>query len=193
MSAPSTKERLLEAGMSMLLERGYHDLGIQALLEETKIPKGSFYHYFKTKEEFGIACIDLYMEEVHGALDMCLGNKKHPPLQRVRNFFDKVREKYRGEGYLGCLLGGLGQELSGVSDVFRAKVEACFAAIAERIAGCLEEARVQGALAADTDAKAMGNLLVNCWEGAALRSRLSRNPAPLKAMLDFYFAAAAPR
>ena len=177
----------------MLLERGYHDLGIQALLEETGIPKGSFYHYFKTKEEFGVACIDLYMEDVHGALDACLGKTKHPPLKRVRSFFETVQQKYKGEGYLGCLLGGLGQELSGVSEVFRAKVEECFTAIAERLAVCLEEARVQGALAADTDPKAMGHLLVNCWEGAALRCRLARDPAPLRAMLDFYFRAAAPR
>lgn len=179
--------------MAMLLERGYHDLGIQALLEQTKIPKGSFYHHFKTKEEFGLACIDLYMQEVHGALDACLGDETQPPLQRVRSFFGMVAEKYRGEGYLGCLLGGLGQELSGVSEVFRARVEMCFSAIAERISATLEEARTRGELAADTHPRELADLLVNCWEGAALRCRLARDPAPLTAMLDFYFRAAGSR
>jgi len=193
LSAKPTKERLLEAGMAMLLERGYHDLGIQALLEQTKVPKGSFYHHFKTKEEFGLACIDLYMQEVHGALDLCLGDETQPPLQRVRTFFGAVAEKYRGDGYLGCLLGGLGQELSGVSEVFRARVEKCFSAIAERISGTLEEARARGDLATDTDPRELAELLVNCWEGAALRCRLARDPAPLTAMLDFYFRAAGSR
>lgn len=176
--------------MAMLLERGYNDLGIAALLDGTGIPKGSFYHYFKSKEDFGLQAIDLYMKYVHAGLDQCLGDQSVPPLQRVRNFFEATEVKYRGEGYLGCLLGGLGQELSGVSESFRRKVEWCFSEIAKRIAQTLEEARARGDLAATTDCRAMGDLLVNCWEGAALRTRLSRDPAPLRAMLDFYFQAA---
>ena len=91
---------------------------------------------------------------------------------------------------MGCLLGGLGQELSGVSDVFRRKIEACFSEIASRLAGCLEEARTRGDLPVDADTKRLASLLVDCWEGAALRSRLHGNAAPLVAMLDFYFQAA---
>ncbi|HEX7061331.1 MAG TPA: TetR family transcriptional regulator C-terminal domain-containing protein [Woeseiaceae bacterium] len=193
MIARPTRQRLLETGMAMLLERGYHDLGVQAVLTEAEVPKGSFYHHFRSKEEFGIACIDLYMEAVHEGLDQCLQDPATPPLQRIRNFFEGTAEKYRGQGYLGCLLGGLGQELSGVSETFRAKVEECFGVIASRLAQCLAEARDEGALAPETDPQQLAELLVNCWEGAALRCRLARSPAPLHAMLDFYFAAAAPR
>ena len=100
-------------------------------------------------------------------------------------------EKYRGEGYLGCLLGGLGQELSGVSETFRRKVEQCFNEIAGRIAVTLQEAVDIGDLAQGTDTQKMAELLVNCWEGAALRMRLRRDPAPLMEMLDFYFRTAA--
>ena len=91
---------------------------------------------------------------------------------------------------MGCLLGGLGQELSGVSDVFRRKVDACFSRIAARMAVCLEEARKRGDIPPDSDPPRLASLLVDCWEGAALRSRLRRNPAPLTAMLDFYFRSA---
>ena len=91
---------------------------------------------------------------------------------------------------MGCLLGGLGQELSGVSDVFRRKVEACFSRIAVRMAVCLEEARPRGDVPPDSDPPRLASLLVDCGEGAALRSRLRRNPAPLTAMLDFYFRSA---
>jgi len=73
---------------------------------------------------------------------------------------------------MGCLLGGLGQELSGVSEVFRRKVEACFSAIAARMAVCLEEARQRGDIPADSNPRQMASLLVDCWEGAARRSRL---------------------
>jgi TetR/AcrR family transcriptional repressor of nem operon len=188
-----TKQRLLDAGMPMLLERGYNDLGVQALLAATSIPKGSFYHHFNDKEDFALQVIDQYMRQVHEGLDVCLGDSSRPPLERVRRFFEMTQESYRKEGYLGCLLGGLGQELSGVSDVFRHKIEGCFSEMVGRLADCLEEARTRGDILADSDTRRLASLLVDCWEGAALRSRLRGNAGPLTAMLDFYFESAVAR
>jgi len=189
----STKQRLLDVGWSMLLEHGYHDLGIQALLAATGTPKGSFYHHFKDKEDFALQVIDQYMRHAHAGLDVCLGDTDRPPLERVRRFFELTQQNYRKEGYMGCLLGGLGQELSGVSEVFRRKIEGCFSEIAERIAVCLDKARKGGDIPADSNTRRMASLLVDCWEGAALRSRLRGNAAPLTAMLDFYFQSAVSR
>jgi TetR/AcrR family transcriptional repressor of nem operon len=191
--AHSTKQRLLDAGMAMLLKHGYHDLGIQALLEATGTPKGSFYHHFKDKEDFALQVIHQYMGYVHAGLDACLGDESRPPLKRVRRFFELTLQNYRKEGYLGCLLGGLGQELSGVSEVFRRKVEGCFSEIAKRIAVCLDEARARGDIPAESNTRRMASLLVDCWEGAALRSRLRGNATPLTTMLDFYFETAVRR
>ena len=192
-TAHATKQRLLDAGMAMLLKHGYHDLGIQALLEATATPKGSFYHHFRDKEDFALQVIDEYMGHVHGGLDACLQDASRPPLKRVRRFFELTLQKYREQGYLGCLLGGLGQELSGVSEVFRQKVEDCFSQIARRIAVCLDEAREKGDIPAGSNTRRMAGLLVDCWEGAALRSRLRGNSTPLTTMLDFYFEAAVGR
>jgi TetR/AcrR family transcriptional regulator, transcriptional repressor for nem operon len=188
-----TKQRLLDAGFAMLQEHGYNDLGIQALLAATGIPKGSFYHHFQDKEDFALQVLDQYMRQAHAGLDACLGDTGRPPLERVRCFFEVTQESYREQGYLGCLMGGLGQELSGVNEVFRRKIEECFSQIAARLALCLEEARRQGDIPADADVRQMANVLVDCWEGAALRSRLRREAAPLNAMLDFYFHSAVAR
>ncbi|MEA2780754.1 MAG: TetR/AcrR family transcriptional regulator, transcriptional repressor for nem operon [Rhodospirillaceae bacterium] len=182
----STKQRLIDAGLGMLLKQGYNNLGIQGLLTATGTPKGSFYHHFRDKEDFALQVIDAYIAQVHAGLDACLGDKGRPPLARVRRFFELTQQAYREQGYMGCLLGGLGQELSGVSEVFRRKIEGCFSAIAERMATCLEEARQGGEIPTECDVRQMADLLVDCWEGAALRSRLRRNPASLTAMLDFY-------
>jgi len=133
------------------------------------------------------------MVGVHAGLDACLGDTERLPLDRVRHFFEMTQQHYRTEGYMGCLMGGLGQELSGVSEVFARKIDGCFAQIATRLAVCLEEARVRGDLPPGSDPPRMAALLVDCWEGAALRSRLQRNPAPLEAMLDFYFRQAVAR
>lgn len=177
----------------MLLEHGYNDLGLQALLDATHTPKGSFYHHFRDKEDFALQVLDQYMHDVHGSIDACLGDTGRPPLERVRRFFETTQASYREQGYLGCLMGGLGQELSGVNEQFRRRIEDCLSGITSRLALCLEEARANGEIPADADSRRMADLLVDCWEGAALRSRLRRDPSSLTAMLDFYFQSVVPR
>lgn len=188
-----TKQRLLDTGLALLLEQGYNHLGIDPLLKQAGVPKGSFYHHFRSKEDFALQVIDTYMTEVKEGLDACLGDESLPPLARVRRFLELSKKKYRGEGYLGCLLGGLGQELSGVNGRFRRKVEECFSELARRFAACFEIAKTRGELPADADPRELADLLINCWEGAALRSRLWRKASPLDDVLDFWFGAVAGR
>jgi TetR/AcrR family transcriptional repressor of nem operon len=187
--AVTTKQDLLELGLKLLLKHGYGDLGVATLLEEAGIPKGSFYHHFENKEDFGLQAIDLYMDGVHGALGAAFGDETVEPLAQIRRFFEMVTAGYKGEGYLGCLLGGLGQELAGISPAFSKKVEQCFNVIARRFEKALHVAKARGQLRKGVDPRELADLLVNCWEGAALRSRIRRNPAPLGQMLDFYFQA----
>jgi TetR/AcrR family transcriptional repressor of nem operon len=188
-----TKLRLLTAGMQLLLARGYHAVGVQDVLAATGVPKGSFYHHFESKEDFALQALEVYQANVHELLAATLDRPGRPPLARVRDFFEGVRDAYMHEGYLGCFLGALGQELSGASDVFRRRIDGCLDEIAGRIAGCLTEARRAGDLPAAADPARMAELLVNAWEGAALRSRLVRDARPLMDMLDFYFTAVTTR
>lgn len=185
----TTKQDLLTMGLQLLLKHGYSDLGVAKLLEQAGVPKGSFYYHFESKESFGLQAIDLYMESVHAALDTAFADDGREPLEQIRHFFAMVSSGYKGDGYLGCLLGGLGQELSGISPPFRKKVEACFNVIARRFEKALRRARDRDQLREGVDPREVADLLVNCWEGAALRSRLRRNASPLGQMLDFYFTA----
>lgn len=175
--------------MQLLLKHGYADLGVATLLEKAGVPKGSFYHHFESKEDFGLQALDFYMQGVHGALDAAFRDSEQEPLEQIRGFFALVTASYKGEGYLGCLLGGLGQELSGVSPAFRKKVEHCFGVIAKGFEKALVVAKARGQLRDGVEPAELAELLVNCWEGAALRSRLRRSPDPLGQMLDFYFDA----
>ena len=184
-----TKQRLLDVGLTLLLKHGYADLGVLTLLAATGIPKGSFYHHFAHKEDFALQVVDQYMRGAHMALDAALNDEGLAPLARVRRFFTLIQQSYREEGYMGCLLGGLGQELSGISEVFRCRIQQCFEEIASRLGSCLQEARDRGDLPADADPQRLAALLVDCWEGAALSSRLRGDGEPLTAMLDFYLAA----
>lgn len=172
----------------MLLERGYHGLGMQDLLDRTGVPRGSFYHHFESKEDLALQAVDLYAAMAHAQLDTSLGDVERPPLERARDFFEHIRAMYASEGYLGCFLGALGQELSGMNDVFRHRIEACFASLTGRLAECLEEARASGDLPQDMDAQQFATVLIQAWEGAALRSRLVRSAEPLESFFEFYFS-----
>lgn len=185
-----TKLLLLETGLSMLLERGYNDLGINALLGAAGVPKGSFYHHFDSKQDFALQVVDLYMEGVHQGLEITLADDGRPAVTRARAFFEATIQKYSEDGYLGCMLGGLGQELSGVNEVFGVRIQGCLDDISAQLAACLAQGKARGELPEDAEPEVMARLLVDCWEGAALRSRLQRDPGPLQRMLDFYFGAA---
>lgn len=187
----STKQRLVDEGLRMMLRQGYNSLGVQALLDAANVPKGSFYHHFADKEDFAHQVIDAYTSGVHAALDACVTDISMPPLERICAFFRQVERQYREEGYLGCLIGGLGQELSGVNDTFRLQIEQCFDSIARRLQTCLDAAQAEGSISRSVDTAQMASLLVDCWEGAALRSRLTRSRAPLDAMLDYYLSSIA--
>lgn len=187
-----TKRRLIDAGLRLMLANGYHALGVQQLLAETRIPKGSFYHHFESKEDFALQVIDAYTANVHALLDVVLSDRNKAPLDRVRNFFENVRLAYEAEGYLGCFLGALGQELSGASDLFRRKIEGCLADISSRLAETIADAKSRGDLPANVNPREMADVLVDAWEGAALRTRLVRSGRPLDAVLNFYFTAVRP-
>ena len=75
----STKQRLIDAGLRMLLEQGYNSLGIQAVLDATDTPKGSFYHHFKDKEDFALNVVDAYVADVHAGLDKCVQDRTRAP------------------------------------------------------------------------------------------------------------------
>ena len=178
-----TKRRLLDVGLATLLERGYNATGIQDLLVATNVPKGSFYHHFGSKEDFALQVIDRYVAEVHVLLDQSLGELDRAPLDRVRLFFERLLALYASQGYLGSLIGILGQELAAVSTAFRRRIEAAFDGIARRLAEPLEEARRRGDMPSENDPLLAATLLIDCWEGAAMRSRLLRSPVPLEAAL----------
>jgi TetR/AcrR family transcriptional repressor of nem operon len=186
----ATKRRLLEVGLATLLERGYNATGIQDLLVATSVPKGSFYHHFESKEDFALQVVDRYVAEVHALMDQAMGEFERAPLERVRLYFERMLSMYAAQGYLGSLLGLLGQELAAVNTAFRRKTEGAFDGIARRLADALDEARRRGELPAETDALQMANLLLDCWEGAAQRSRVSRSAGPLEAVLEISFRAA---
>ena len=183
-----TKSLLLEHGLQLLLQRGYNNTGIHDVLLAAKTPKGSFYHFFESKEEFGLQILEQYAESAYLSLEARLSDESIPPVKRVKKFFQDIFAGYKDKGCKeGCLLGNLGQELSEINDTFRKTVADNLNRWAKLIAQCLREAQKRGELSKDIKPREMANLLIDGFEGAALRMKLVRNDAPLKAFMRLYF------
>ena len=188
MSQRDTKSLLLDHGTRLLLERGYSDTGLQDILRAAGVPKGSFYHHFRNKEDFGLQAMQQYADAMYRTLDGRLNDDGYPQVERLRLFFSGVFEGWKRRNYRdGCLLGILGQELADVNEGFREAISNTLDLWGRRIAVCLADAQQRGELAAGIDPVAMAGLLLDGYEGAALRMRLERNERPLTAFISHYF------
>lgn len=188
MGKQETKSKLLDHGVRLMLERGYHKTGIQDVLAAAGMPKGSFYHHFKNKEDFGLQVVDRYADDGYAEIDRVLGGKQQPPLVRLQRLFEGFRAEYERRFCRdGCLLGNLGQETADINDTFRNRIKSHFDRWTARIALCLDEAVVSGDLSTDMDTNMLAGTLLDAYEGALLRMKVVKSTAPLQAFLDVYF------
>ena len=184
----STKHSLLIHGTALLREFGYSDTSLGDILRATGVPKGSFYHHFRNKEEFAVEAVQQYARESYEQLDTHLGNLQLSPQERLRTFFTDVFSTWiREDCRKGCLLGTLGQEMADVSERFRHIIRDSLNQWSDRIALCLREAQSKGDIAASTDCDGVARLLVDGFQGAALRMKLDRNPDALNRFLELTF------
>jgi len=187
MSSHDTKGLLLAKGAEILHRKGFHDSGIQEVLEATGVPKGSFYYYFRSKEDFGLQVIDIYTGVIFQTLHTNMDNHGNPVLERLKGFFRDMTEHAVEGGYTGCPLGNLSQELGGVSEVFRQKLNGIFDKLEQEIAAHLREAQAAGDVSNQVPAAAASALMVNSWEGALLRMKLTKERGPYQVFEEFIF------
>lgn len=184
-----TRESLLRAGVEVLTEKGFSATGIDEILRRVAVPKGSFYHFFASKEVFGTRLVERYAAYFAAKLDRFLLDDSITPLQRLREFTNDARRgMVRHEFRRGCLIGNLGQEMGSLPESFREQLAAVFHDWQSRVANCLEEAKQSGEIAASADCKKLAAVFWIGWEGAVLRARLERTSEPLKQFADFFFA-----
>ncbi|MHC5540960.1 TetR/AcrR family transcriptional regulator [Singulisphaera rosea] len=188
MSKEKTKAILLEAGKQVFLAKGYNHAGIEAILQAAKVPKGSFYYYFDSKEDFGLQVINRFAECYQENIDRYLCDRTLPPLDRLRGYFESVCERLETQQCRnGCLVGNLSQEMADQSEVFRARLEEIFAGWVGRYAECLEEARAAGAISPHIDVQELAEFWLNSWQGAVLRAKATRSTQPLRTFLNVMF------
>ena len=184
----ATREALVRAGVVMLTEKGYSATGIDEVLRSVDVPKGSFYHYFPSKEAFGAELIDSYASYFSRKLDSFFLNEQLPPLERLRGFVDDATSAMKRFRYArGCLVGNLGQEMGALPQSFRRQLFDAFIDWQQRTARCLRGAQIAGAISSRHDCDWLAEFFWIGWEGAVLRAKLERRSEPLQSFARGFF------
>ena len=184
-----TRQALVWCGTELLTERGFQVTGIEEILKRVGVPKGSFYHFFKSKDEFGAAVIENYVAFYARKMDRIFHNTANTPIARLKEFIQNAKHGMTKFDFRrGCLIGNLGQELASLDNKFREQLEAVLVSWEDRVAACLEEAVQVGEIAAGSDVQALSRFFWIGWEGAILRSKLTRSLAPIDQFVEIYFS-----
>ncbi|MEU1874386.1 TetR family transcriptional regulator C-terminal domain-containing protein [Streptomyces sp. NPDC019793] len=186
MPRPSVRPQLVEAAMECFHERGFNGTGIQDIARTAGIPKGSVYNHFENKEALAGEVLDRYATSRRLGM---LTDEELAPVPRLRAHFEYLAADLEHFSYeRGCMFGNFGAELSNQTDLMRGKVDAGLVAWTDAVTRVLEEAREVGDLASVLTPGRLGQFLVDGWEGAVLRAKVTRSRAPLDNFFDVFDA-----
>lgn len=185
-SIQDKRARILEAGTTVMLRKGYSGTGVQEITQGAGVPKGSFYHYFESKEDFAVQALHFYYLPRLERFARALEEGDVSPRERILRFYRDLVGHFanQSEPSSQCFIGSLCHEMADQSQPIGCAASAVFKRSSELLAGCLEKARDAGELAADQDPAALAGFIGAAWEGALLRMKLDRQVAPLRAFID---------
>lgn len=188
MKITGTRQKLIEAGVRAMLAKSYHAVGIKAVLDEVGVPKGSFYHYFKSKEHFGIEVIAHSVSEHLERIRPFLSDRSQSPLARFRAFFESGRNCYFSKQYRqACLISKLATEVSEMSPAMRAALKSGLDQWLTLFAQFIREAQAEGEIDPKFNPEELAGFIQFSWEGAVMRMQVDQNVAPLDRFRIFIF------
>lgn len=175
------RERLLKEGVELFSEHGYHGIGLKDILGAVNIPKGSFYHYFESKEDYGAKVIEYYTDATRRQLAEAFADTSLDGLSALARFFEGMIAMHRGEGYKhGCLAGNMGAEISDTSEVCRTAVARSMEVTRDAFEQVIKRGQVDGSIRADIPASSLADVLLNSFEGAVLRMKVQKSGQALE-------------
>ncbi|MDD5462027.1 MAG: TetR family transcriptional regulator C-terminal domain-containing protein [Methylococcales bacterium] len=175
------KESLLSQGVTLLMQQGYHGTGLKEILDAVQIPKGSFYNYFGSKENFAVEVIQHYINPFIDQLSGHLQKTDNDALSALQNYFNElIIELEKAEFKGGCLLGNLMGEIGDTSEVCQKSLQLAVHRYRNLLQAGLLKAQQEGTVRIDKSAEEMADLLVDLWQGALLRMKIEQSSTPLK-------------
>ncbi len=168
-------------------QKSYNGAGLSEILKSADVPKGSFYHYFKSKEDFAVAVIERSSEEHIARMKEMMSDTSKTPMERIYGYFDMMREHYRENGaQRNCLIAKLALEVCQLSLPLRSAVKIAYDQWALVLSQVIAELQSSAEFSHinDVEALAIANVLINDWEGATMRMQIEGTIKPLDDFFD---------
>ncbi|MBB3772155.1 TetR/AcrR family transcriptional repressor of nem operon [Angulomicrobium tetraedrale] len=184
-----TRDRIVAAGRKAMLEQGYEGTGIGPLLASVAVPKGSFYHFFASKEAFAGAVLAAYADHYRQIRQALFADAGLSPMIRLERHLEHLeRETMSEEGVAGCLYGVLALAAPGLGAELRGQLGEVFAAWEGDLAAVIAEAQQAGEADGALDPREAAAYVIDAYEGAVIRARAGDAPAAFARFRRFTLA-----
>ncbi len=183
---PDTKAHILTTGLRLTARRGYTGVGLSELLKVAGVPKGSFYHYFPSKEAYGCALLESYIAAYRVRLNHALQHPERNGRERLLAFFEGWMNKQGcGKPEERCLVVKLSAEVADLSDDMSQILARAITGIEQSLSTTLREGIDDGSVVIECDPEQLGATLYHLWLGASLVASVAHQDRPLKAAFEF--------
>lgn len=170
--------------MAMIAEHGYHGTGLKGILDTACVPKGSFYNYFKSKEEFVAEVVVRYCLGMKASVDACLEAAGDDPVEGLRRVYELSLRASETHGFRGCLVGNLAAEIGDADGPCRDAMQRGTEMFREQVVALIEEAQQRHLFREDLSARALADIFWSTWQGALLGMKIGGDPEHLPRVMD---------
>lgn len=184
-----TRQQILSTAQSIILGKGFAAVGLNEILKTAGVPKGSFYHYFESKEHFGSCLLENYFDQYMFTLDEQLTDKSIPAVERLIAYFDNWLVSQCSDTTIDkCLVVKLSGEVTDLSETMRLALKKGTQRVIDRIALLVQEAIDNGEISPENDASTLTQELYYTWLGATLITKVNHNPDALHIAMNALYA-----
>ncbi|RIY32774.1 hypothetical protein CJP74_03495 [Psittacicella melopsittaci] len=167
-----TKLHIINVGHKLIAHKGFTAVGLSEILKEAKVPKGSFYHYFTSKEVFGLEILNHYFEQYQESLQGFFASTEKNISQQILAYWQQwIENEISGNN---CLIVKLSAEIADLSDLMRNRMQEGMQSIVSFVTQQVVKAQEAGTFSAQVDAKEFITNLFYTWLGACLSYRVNR-------------------
>ena len=181
-----SRQHILEVAQEIISCKGFSAVGLNEVLKAADVPKGSFYHYFASKEAFGVAMLEDYFVHYQTSMDAILVRQGYKAIDNLMLYWQRWVETQGGNDCCAkrCLVVKLAAEVSDLSMAMRSVLhqgtQRIIARLANIIDRCSEEGSLDLTVQTSTD---IAETLYQLWLGASLMSKIDQSPEPLQKAL----------
>jgi len=173
------RDHILATGQRLMAGKGYSAVGLNEILTGAGVPKGSFYHYFGSKDAFGTALLENYFEDYLAELDVTLAQPGLNMAQRLVAYFDIWQQTQSFFDCQGkCLAVKMAAEVADLSEAMRLAIRRGTEGIVSRLAAAIDAGVAEGSLTIDGNASDTAHSLYQLWLGASIMVKIERDVAP---------------